>query len=412
MAAQDKRKNKKKQQKKEKKKGGKNATPSSPKSSSGSENVPSTAAIKEPYTIRGKSWASEVEEEIENNRRAGITIEDAGKCTSEASVTSRNASEQTAMEKLQALLRVPPVADKPRSVSDGLEQGRDEKVRDALLKGVRSGSVTEQDLKRLILTRLASFPFQPENAATSEIETDLAKLGVSLDHLRDKDTKSDVPSGLASSPTAPNCSVRSYKAPKIPSEIVEVVEVNEINEVNERDEVIKAEEWDFQDEIMVDKPAHKSDVPVDETENTTKVNGHSLHSQNPFQILETDFKNDASNEEETEVTECDQSEDSNPEDKNSIKVNYCSSQAQKKVDDSRSMTGVPFKEKVDGVDGYGSQTTETSQSDIFFDAQDVGPAGSENSNSWGKESKSDIMGELHYGEHQDTEPQGHADGAE
>ncbi|WKT44095.1 hypothetical protein QSH57_008948 [Fusarium oxysporum f. sp. vasinfectum] len=277
--------------------------------------------------------------------QANITLEDKERSVSDTFVTTRNASERVAMERIATFFGISPGVKKS-TVSDGSEQDLNENIRAFIRKGVQSGHITEQDIESFVTEQIVPFEGPTSYAAFSQIQTYLAQCGVPFVHHRTS----------VSSGSAPGCSVRSYMAQKVPSKIIEV------NESPNTYKITNAKEEDSQTGSMVDNPVHKSDKSV---------------------------------EEEVEVAESDQLEHSNPEDTNSINANCSGYQAQKKVDDRSPVSDVASKEKVDEGDGHGSQTTEAPQLDDL-DAQDTEPAVVGEDESRGNEPRSDTIGESDY----------------
>ncbi|KAJ0154027.1 hypothetical protein HZ326_3661 [Fusarium oxysporum f. sp. albedinis] len=148
--------------------------------------------------------------------QANITLEDKERSVSDAFVTTRNASERAAMERIATFF--------------GISLGVKKKA--FIRKGVQSGHITEQDIESFVTEQIVPFEGPTSYAAFSQIQTYLAQCGVPFVHHRTS----------VSSGSAPGCSVRSYMAQKVPSEIIE----------------------DSQTGSMVDNPVHKSDKSVEE----------------------------------------------------------------------------------------------------------------------------------------------------
>ncbi|KAK2933826.1 hypothetical protein FoTM2_005070 [Fusarium oxysporum f. sp. vasinfectum] len=164
--------------------------------------------------------------------QANITLEDKERSVSDTFVTTRNASERAAMERIATFFGISPGVKKS-TVSDGSEQDLNENIRAFIRKGVQSGHITEQDIESFVTEQIVPFEGPTSYAAFSQIQTYLAQCGVPFVHHRTS----------VSGGSAPGCSVRSYMAQKVPSEIIEVNE---------------------SPNTMVDNPVHKSDKSVEE----------------------------------------------------------------------------------------------------------------------------------------------------
>ncbi|EWZ81397.1 hypothetical protein FOWG_14927 [Fusarium oxysporum f. sp. lycopersici MN25] len=164
--------------------------------------------------------------------QANITLEDKERSVSDAFVTTRNASERAAMERIATFFGISPGVKKS-TVSDGSEQDLNENIRAFIRKGVQSGHITEQDIESFVTEQIVPFEGPTSYAAFSQIQTYLAQCGVPFVHHRTS----------VSGGSAPGCSVRSYMAQKVPSEIIEVNE---------------------SPNTMVDNAVHKSDKSVEE----------------------------------------------------------------------------------------------------------------------------------------------------
>ncbi|SCO77112.1 uncharacterized protein FRV6_01324 [Fusarium oxysporum] len=147
--------------------------------------------------------------------QANITLEDKERSVSDTFVTTRNASERAAMERIATFFDL------------------NENIRAFIRKGVQSGHITEQDIESFVTEQIVPFEGPTSYAAFSQIQTYLAQCGVPFVHHRTS----------VSGGSAPGCSVRSYMAQKVPSEIIEVNE---------------------SPNTMVDNPVHKSDKSVEE----------------------------------------------------------------------------------------------------------------------------------------------------
>ncbi|RKK20595.1 hypothetical protein BFJ66_g6583 [Fusarium oxysporum f. sp. cepae] len=157
--------------------------------------------------------------------QANITLEDKERSVSDAFVTTRNASERAAMERIATFFGISPGVKKS-TVSDGSEQDLNENIRAFIRKGVQSGHITEQDIESFVTEQIVPFEGPTSYAAFSQIQTYLAQCGVPFVHHRTS----------VSGGSAPGCSVRSYMAQKVPSEIIEV------NESPNRYKITNAEE--------------------------------------------------------------------------------------------------------------------------------------------------------------------------
>ncbi|EMT70593.1 hypothetical protein FOC4_g10009058 [Fusarium odoratissimum] len=140
--------------------------------------------------------------------QANITLEDKERSVSDAFVTTRNASERAAVERIATFFGISPGVKKS-TVSDGSEQDLNENIRAFIRKGVQSGRITEQDIKSFVTEQIVPFEGPTSYAAFSQIQTYLAQCGVPFVHHQT---------------SVSGCSVRSYMAQKVPSEIIEVNE--------------------------------------------------------------------------------------------------------------------------------------------------------------------------------------------
>ncbi|KAG7414358.1 hypothetical protein LZL87_009327 [Fusarium oxysporum] len=145
--------------------------------------------------------------------QANITLEDKERSVSDAFVTTRNASERAAVERIATFFGISPGVKKS-TVSDGSEQDLNENIRAFIRKGVQSGRITEQDIKSFITEQIVPFEGPTSYPAFSQIQTYLAQCCVPFVYHQKS----------VSGGSAPGCSVRSYMAQKVPGEIIEVNE--------------------------------------------------------------------------------------------------------------------------------------------------------------------------------------------